>query len=199
MLDLSYLATDGTKVKANASNRRVLTKEELSVLARFVDGELQEWAEIDESEDGQFGELRGSDQLSRQGKKLVQKAARYYVKRLKEDGQDFIVRLKDGLQEAQDEVNEEGLKHVSTTDPDSRFMKNKKGRIELSYNPQVTVDKGGFILANDVGQNAADVGQLQPQVIIKSRGGPQWLDSSGADLRWKPPAIMPPVFPGNLP
>jgi len=50
-----------------------------------------------------------------------------------------------------------------------------------------------------VGQNAADVGQLQPQVIIKSRGGPQWLDSSGADLRWKPPAIMPPVFPGNLP
>jgi len=41
------------------------------------------------------------------------------------------------------------------------------------------VDKGGFILANDVGQNAADVGQLQPQVIIKSRGGPQWLDSSG--------------------
>lgn len=29
MLDLSYLATDGSKVKANASNRRVLTKEEL--------------------------------------------------------------------------------------------------------------------------------------------------------------------------
>ena len=31
------------------------------------------------------------------------------------------------------------------------------------------------------------------------RGGPHWLDSFGADLRWKPPAIMPPVFPGNLP
>jgi hypothetical protein len=31
------------------------------------------------------------------------------------------------------------------------------------------------------------------------RGGPQWLDSFGADLRWKPPAIMPPVLPDNLP
>ena len=165
LLDLSHLATDGTKVKANASNRRVLTAEELAVLTSFVDGELQEWAEIDESEDRQFGELRGSDQLSRQGKKLVQNAAQYYVKRLKEDGQDFIVRLREGLQEAQAKVNEEGLNQVSTTDPDSRFMKNKKGRIELSYNPQVTVDKGGFILANNVGQNAADVGQLQPQVI----------------------------------
>jgi transposase len=165
LLDLSYLATDGTKVKANASNRRVLTKEELAVLTSFVDGELQEWAEIDESEDRQFGELRGSDQLSRQGKKLVQKAAQYYVKRVKEEGHVFIGRLRGGLQEAQDEVNEEELKQVSTTDPDSRFMKNKKGRIELSYNPQVTVDKGGFILASDAGQNAADVGQLQPQVI----------------------------------
>jgi transposase len=165
LLDLSHLSTDGTKVKANASNRRVLTKEELAVLRSFVDGELQEWAEIDESEDRQFGELRGSDQLSRQGKKLVQKAAQYYVKRAKEEGHVFIGRLREGLQGAQDKVNEEGLKQVSTTDPDSRFMKNKKGRIELSYNPQVTVDKGGFILASDVGQNAADVGQLQPQVI----------------------------------
>ncbi len=164
LLDLSYLATDGTKVKANASNRRVLAKEELAVLLRFVEGELHEWAKIDAREDQQFGELRGSDQLSGQGKKLVQKAAQYYAQRVKEEGQSFIGRVKEVLQEAQNELNAEGLKQVSTTDPDSRFMKNKKGRIELSYNPQVTVDKGGFIVANDVGQNAADVGELQPQV-----------------------------------
>lgn len=50
LLDLSYLATDGTKVKANASNRRVLTKEELAVLLSFVEGELHEWAKIDARE-----------------------------------------------------------------------------------------------------------------------------------------------------
>jgi len=164
LLDLSYLATDGTKVKANASNRRVLTKEELAVLLSFVEGELHEWAKIDAREDEQIGELRGSDQLSGQGKKLVQKAAGYYARRVKEEGQSFIGRVKEVLQEAQDELDADRLKQVSTTDPDSRFMKNKKGRIELSYNPQVSVDKGGFIVANDVGQNAADVGELQPQV-----------------------------------
>jgi len=95
---------------------------------------------------------------------VIQKAAQYYVRRVKEEGDGFIGRLREGLAEAKAEVDREGLKQVSTTDPASRFMKNKKGRIELSYNPQVTVDKGGFILANDVGQNAADVGQLQPQV-----------------------------------
>jgi hypothetical protein len=27
------------------------------------------------------------------------------------------------------------------------------------------------------------------------RGGPHWLDSFGAELRWKPPSLMPPVLP----
>jgi len=40
---------------------------------------------------------------------------------------------------------------------------------------------------------------FQDRLLQKARGGPHWLDSFGADLRWKPPAIMPPVFPGNLP
>jgi hypothetical protein len=42
-------------------------------------------------------------------------------------------------------------------------MKTAKGKIEVSYNPQLTVDRGGYILANDVGQNASDAWHLQPQ------------------------------------
>ena len=37
MLDLTHLATDGSKIKANASSNRVVTKEELEVLTRFVE------------------------------------------------------------------------------------------------------------------------------------------------------------------
>ena len=43
---------------------------------------------------------------------------------------------------AREEIETKGLKKVSLTDPSSRFMKNAKGKIELSYNPQVTVDAG---------------------------------------------------------
>jgi hypothetical protein len=31
------------------------------------------------------------------------------------------------------------------------------------------------------------------------RGGPHWLDSLAADLRWEPPTIMLPVLQDSLP
>jgi transposase len=165
LLDLSHLSTDGSKIKANASNRRVLTKDELSVLLRFVDDELEEWAKQDAREDSEFGDLRGTDQLPKQSKKTIRKAAQYYINKVREGGPAFKEDIRDSLQEANQEVEEQGLSKVSITDPESRFMKNKKGRIELSYNPQLTVDSEGFVLANDVTQSAHDAGQLQPQVL----------------------------------
>jgi len=165
LLDLSHLSTDGSKVKANASNRRVLTKDELNVLLKFVEEELEEWAKQDAQEDSVFGDLRGSDQLPKQSKKTIRKAAQYYIKKVREKGPAFKEDVRDTLQKASQEVEEQGLNKVSITDPESRFMKNKKGRIELSYNPQLTVDKAGFILANDITQSAHDSGQLQPQVL----------------------------------
>ena len=164
LLDLSHLSTDGTKIKANASNRRVLGGEEIEYVLRFVDEELEEWARQDEIEDSEFGELRGIDQLPQRNKKTIQKAVQYYVKKMKERGDRFKEELKEGLERAQKEVEEKDVGQVSTTDVDSRFMKNNKGKIELSYNCQVTTDKRGFILANDVSQGANDTDQLKPQV-----------------------------------
>ncbi len=165
LLDLSHLSTDGTKIKANASNKRVLTGEELAFLLRFVDEELEEWAKRDTEEDKIFGELRGFDQLSGERKKTVQKAAQYYIRKLKERGNVFREDIKDKLEQAQVELRESGSRQTSVTDPASRFIKNGKGKIELSYNVQITVDKRGFIVSNDVCQDAIDTKQLEPQVL----------------------------------
>jgi len=165
LLDLSHFSTDGSKVKANASNRKVLTKEELGVLLKFVNEELEEWTKQDAKEDREFGDLRGSDQLPKQSKKIIRKAAQYYIKKVQISGTAFKEKVQDRLQEAYVEAEEKVLRKVSITDPESRFMKNKKGRVELSYNPQLTVDKKGFVLANDVCQSAHDGGQLKPQVL----------------------------------
>ena len=44
-------------------------------------------------------------------------------------------------------------------------MKNKKNRLELSYNSQITVDRdSGIIVANDVTQDPTDHHQLKPQI-----------------------------------
>lgn len=87
-----------------------------------------------------------------------------YVKKMKERGEEFKEEVKKRLERAHQEVEKGDIKQVSTTDPDSRFMKSKKGKIELSYNGQVTTEKRGFIVANDVSQGANDADQLKPQV-----------------------------------
>jgi transposase len=165
LLDLSHLSTDGTKVKANASNKMVLNREELQFLLKFVDEELEEWAKRDIEEDKIFGELRGLDQIPGKSKKTVQKAAQYYVKKLKERGSVFREEIKDKLEQTQVELRESSSRQASVTDPESRFIKNGKGKIELSYNAQITVDKGGFIISSDVCQDATDTQQLEPQVL----------------------------------
>ena len=163
MLDLSHLATDGSKIKANASSARVVTKEELEVLTQFVEKELETWAKQDKVEDEKFGELRGYDQLPEGSRKAIRKAAINYLKKQKER-ESFKGEITKTLERASDRVKEDDLERVNTTDPDSRFMKNKSGRIEFSYNPQVTVDRNGIIVANDICQDATDYAQLQPQV-----------------------------------
>src|SRR5208283_1239435 len=165
LFDLSHLSTDGSKIKANAANKRILTKDELAVLLGFLECELEEWAKQDAVEDKQFGDLRGYDQLKDKSKKSVQKAAQHYVKQMKKRGDAFKSEIEYRLKTAKKEVGTSELKKVSTTDPESRFMKNKKGKIELAYNPQLTVDRNGFILANDVCQDSFDTDQLQPQVL----------------------------------
>ncbi|NQE45025.1 hypothetical protein C5S31_03245, partial [ANME-1 cluster archaeon GoMg2] len=74
-------------------------------------------------------------------------------------------KVMEKLDKAEEELNTSGQSAVSLTDHEARFMDNKKKRIELSYNSQITVDQdSGIILANDVTQDCTDHNQLQPQV-----------------------------------
>ena len=71
----------------------------------------------------------------------------------------------DERDKAEEELIKSGQDAVSLTDPEARFMENKKKRTELSYNSQITVDHdSGIILANDVTQDCTDHYQVQPQV-----------------------------------
>ncbi len=180
MIDLSHLSTDGSKEKANAANKHVLTKDELEFLLRFIDEELEEWAKQDNIEDEMFKDLRGIDQLPNKSRKKIQNVAKHYVEKIKENGDIFKEKTLEKLNQAHQELQEHKLKRVNTIDPESRFMKNKKGRIEFSYNVQITVDKKGFILANDVCKDEIDVEQLQPQVIQTEEN----LDVLSENISW---------------
>jgi transposase len=177
ILKLGYLATDGTKIKANASNDYTLSEDELKEIRRIVERGI----EIDEEEDKLYGDKRGDElppelntqeklrkkireiEESRSGK--LKRAAKRMIEQHALGDEQKRARIENKLERAEEELKESGQNVVSLTDPEARFMENKKERIELSYNPQITSDRdSGIIVANDVTQDCTDHHQLQPQV-----------------------------------
>ena len=177
ILKLGYLATDGTKIKANASNDYTLSEDELKEIRRIVERGI----EIDEEEDKLYGDKRGDElppelntqeklrkkikelEKSRGGK--LKRAAKRIIEQHVLGDEHKRARIEDKLESVEYELKEGRQDTVSLSDPEARFMENKKERIELSYNPQNTVDyDSGIIVANDVTQDCTDRHQLQPQV-----------------------------------
>jgi transposase len=177
ILKLGHLSTDGTKMKANASNDYTLSKEEIEEIREIIERGIA----IDEEEDKLYGDKRGDElppELNTQQKirEKLNEIEQASGRKLKSAAKKIIEQhaLGDELQKeqiiekldkAEEELNKSGQSSVSITDPEARFMKNKKERIELSYNPQITVDHdSGLIVANDVTQDCTDHAQLESQV-----------------------------------
>jgi transposase len=164
-IGLEQLSVDGTKLKACAANNSSITKDQLDVIEQYVNNELIEGIELDKIEDKHFKDCRGYDQLKETDRKKIKSLIAKYYKQIKKDSHDRVSEIQETVKEAKQELEKNKLDKVSLTDPDSRFMINKKGRMELSYNPQITTDhKLGFIIANDVCKDAVDYNQLKPQI-----------------------------------
>ena len=174
---MEHISTDGTKMKANASNNYTLSKEEIERIRRIIARGIA----IDKEEDKLYGDKRGDElppELNTQekirekikeieeasGQKMKGAAKKIIVQHVLGDEKDKAAIMKK-LDKAEEELTKSGQGAVSITDPESRFMENKKKRKELSYNPQITVDHdSGIVLANGVTQDCTDHYQLQPQL-----------------------------------
>jgi len=174
---LGHLSTDGTKMKANASNNYTLSKAEIEAIREIIERGIA----IDEEEDKLYGDKRGDElppELNTQQKireklkeiedasgRKLKRAAKKIIEQHALGDEMQKEQIIEKLDKAEEELNTSGQSAVSITDPEARFMKNKKERIELSYNPQITVDHdSGIIVANDVTQDCTDHAQLEPQV-----------------------------------
>jgi len=154
LLDLSFIAIDGTTMKANANKKRVLGKEQLKNLDFVIDKIIEDDLKQDEI-DEKLNEENFSNMDKRDFKKIVSEYRRVKDKDM----------IKKKLEKAKEEVSKnEKLKKVSLTDSESRMMQNKQRVRELSYNVQFSVDKNQMILSSDVCQDGHDVKQLVPQM-----------------------------------
>lgn len=189
LLKLEHIAIDGTKFKANASDDNNLTEKEIKAIKKII----QKGIDVDKKEDELYGDKEDNNEskvpITREKrKKLIREILKDSPhakqnnkrKRIKKAAINILnqalenpLRTLEKLENAENELKNSKQKSVSLTDPDSRWMKNKKNKKELSYNSQISVDhKSGIIITNSVTQDPTDHHQLIPQIekIIETIG-----------------------------
>jgi transposase len=191
MVNLGYIGLDGTIMKANANNNSVIDSELLKMVEDILDNGLIK----DKEEDEFYGRNEQGDYyapkltlkskvktLNREVKKLMNETGKSVDeldegcldsdivlsdddKRRISDASKEVEIIKEEREKSKDPQMKDKPIFVSLTDPYSRFMKNKKGKIELSYNPQNIVDcESGIILSSNLTQDPTDYYQLIPQL-----------------------------------
>lgn len=181
LVQLNHIAIDGTKIKANASNANLINQEEILTIREI----LKRGIETDKEEDKVHGDLRGDEvppELTYRDKvhKIIQNVRKENKDTNNENklrSSSFKLleqaiwslegknRVLEKLDQCERELEKTPQKTVSLTDPESRWIKNKKNRMEFSYNMQIAVDHdSGITLASTITQDPTDHHQLIPQI-----------------------------------
>jgi transposase len=144
-LDYKMIATDGTKIKANASKAFRGTLEDFRKRERKLANKIEEV--LEKQRNAESDEER---------EYLEKKAERY--KKEKEKIRIFLKEAKEIKTKKGEEMEQ------NITDPDCRVMKTKDGYMD-GYNAQASVSKGNeFIVAPEVTNAANDIDEFQPML-----------------------------------
>ena len=188
VLKIGDVATDGSKLEANAAKRQVKTKHDLQLELQAVEARveslLQQAEQTDRSEehaaDGNRLPAALADAIARRDKlqaalvRLDENKLRDSRKRAKErgefdpEGPGEPPREIPAASEPQDRIN--------LTDPDAKLLPGKKGGYHPAYNTQLAVQAdtaAPLILAEDVSDESSDRRQLAPMVGQVIRNHPQ--------------------------
>ncbi len=137
------IAVDGTKIKANNSKRNNYNQKKINRQIKYIDEKTQEYLKaLDENDSKEENQVK------------------YSAEELKEKI-EFLKKKREAYENLEKELKESGETEISTVDPDSRLMENKKNGLEMGYNLQVAVDeKNKLIVDFDITQNPSDQGNL---------------------------------------
>lgn len=134
---------DGSKFRAVNSDNNCYVKANVSKLLKQTDERIAKY----------MAELDASDKTERRAEELTADDIR--------DVLNYLGKRKLQLENFLTKLNESGLNHVCTTDPEARLMKTRDG-YKPSYNVQTAVEPNHHIIVNfDVTSDCADWGLLE--------------------------------------
>ena len=163
LIDGECIAVDGTIVKANSNNFRVIKIEEIEFLQNLILDYGVNWCKnsIWYKIHKYFNENKKQkdiNDLINEINSNLNKNALILLKTalISVDNMCYVIDLLDVLK-----ANYDGKHTISLTDPESRWMMDKKENIGLNYNYQVAVDsKNGMVVGQYLTQNATDSKEL---------------------------------------
>ena len=177
LVKLGHVALDGTKLKANASRHKAMSYGRMAKKEAELAAEVEGWLDAAAAADAQEDDRHGGDQRGDETPEWMASKARRLAKireakaALEAEAKAEAER-KAAEKAAQPGKNRGGRKPKTPpgtprdkaqrnfTDPDSRIMKGHDGFIQ-GYNAQAAVDAASqVIVAQDLGNGAADSGQL---------------------------------------
>lgn len=156
ILDMNFIGIDGSKIKAQASKKQYFDKEGLDKLDKAIDKMMKEDIALDELEEKLFGDKE--EGITNIDKRDLKKIVRENFKNKDKE------KMKQKIAKAKEELEQNNLKKVSLSDPESRVMQHAKRYAEPAYNAQISVTKNQIIIANDVCQDGHDAHQFIPQM-----------------------------------
>lgn len=144
--NLSVVVLDGTRIRANSSRRRTLTREQ-------VERELEEVARVIEEKSREAEEAEERELLERE---LEEQRARLAA----------LQRQKEELEKVEEARRQNGTGNaeracVPAADPESRLLPNKEGGYAPNYTAMVVVEaRGGYVVAGTVVSGSDEASEL---------------------------------------
>jgi transposase len=140
---LGHVAIDSTRIAANASRNRIDSEHGLREARARIRRDIRRWQKQCDADDPNEG--AGSEVASE------------VLARLEQQLQEIPARL--------ERLQKSGLKKLSRTDPDSRFLR-ERGGFALGYTATLAVSEDHLILAQRVTQQTHDHAALLPMVDL---------------------------------
>jgi transposase len=155
---LGHVAIDSTRIAANASRNRIDSESALRNARTRIRRDIRRWQKQCDAEDPNEG--AGNE------------VGREVIARLEQQREEIPARL-ERLQKA-------GLKKLSRTDPDSRFLR-ERGGFTLGYTATLAVSEDHLIVGQCVTQETNDNDLLLPLVDLVEQQCGEKLQSASAD------------------
>jgi transposase len=152
---LGQVAVDSSRIQAAASRNRLETEEQLRQERSKLRRSIRKWQKQCDEEDPNEGA-----------------GSRAVVDKLKQRMAEMPRRL--------EKLRKSGLKKMSQTDPDARFLRERGGFV-MGYTGEIAVNQKHIIVAQRLTQNTADNDSLIPMIEEAERQTGQRTEQALAD------------------